>query len=105
MLPTVHLSMVPDQHPNEHNIWSPVTITNTGILYNIDEEVDDTHWYTSLLEHLDLPQLQPTERQPKAIEDWPMEEEDEQALADRIQELLCELLRRFPSLTSPVSLR
>ena len=29
-----------------------MTLTDVGILYNVDD-VDDTHWYTKLLEHLD----------------------------------------------------
>ena len=53
ILPTIRLSTIPDRHFDEHNICSPITLTNVGILYNI-EEVDDTHWYTKLLDHLDL---------------------------------------------------
>ena len=53
ILPTIRLSTIPDRHFDEHNIRSPITLTNVGILYNV-EEVDDTHWYTKLLEHLDL---------------------------------------------------
>ena len=32
MLPTIRLSLVPDRCPDEHNILSPVTITEAGLL-------------------------------------------------------------------------
>lgn len=104
MLPTVRLSLEADRRPDEHNILSPVTIIEAGLLYNVEDQ-EDPNWYNALLKHLDLPQPPPSDQQPDAIENWPMEYEDEQALADRIQVLLCEMYRRFPAPISPASQR
>ena len=104
MLPMVRLSLVTDHRPDEHNILSPVTIIEAGLLYNVEDQ-EDPNWYNALLKHLDLPQPPSSEQQPDAIENWPMEYEDEQALTDRIQVLLCEMYRRFPGSISPASLR
>ena len=71
----------------------------------MEDQAEDSNWYHALLEHLELPQPQLSDQQPDAIENWPMGDEDEQAMVDRIQVLLCELLRRFPGPISPASLR
>ena len=78
MLPTVRLSLVPARRLAEHIILSPVTITEARLLYNVEDQ-EDSNWYHAPLEHLDLPQPQLSDQQPDAIEDWPMEDEDEQA--------------------------